>query len=149
LYSRGSFSFRDRRRGDVRPWAHVVQVASLGIVAAGIPRRRSCSFALNQRGRRAKEENMSFESRKRGVRPAFLLGGMGVLVLLCVGGTQVYYGGSPPSRGSSLLPGQEEPVLQGEENAVLVSPPHVPPPIRRNHPTKVIVQLETREVVKR
>jgi nitrite reductase (NO-forming) len=45
--------------------------------------------------------------------------------------------------------GQDEPVLQGEEHASLLPPPNVPPPIRRKHPTKVIVQLETREVVKR
>jgi nitrite reductase (NO-forming) len=67
---------------------------------------------------------------------------MGVLVLLSVGGAQVYYGGSPAI-------GHREPILQGEETAVLISPPNVPPPITRNHPTKVIVQLEVREVVKR
>ncbi|HEX7674772.1 MAG TPA: copper-containing nitrite reductase [Bdellovibrio sp.] len=36
--------------------------------------------------------------------------------------------------------------IQGEEKAVLTDAPEVPPPITRNHPTKVIVQLETREV---
>jgi nitrite reductase (NO-forming) len=35
----------------------------------------------------------------------------------------------------------------GEEQAVLTSPPHVPPPITRNHPTKLIVDLEVREQV--
>lgn len=40
-----------------------------------------------------------------------------------------------------------EPVV-GEEKAVLTSPPMVPPPIRRNHPTKLIVDLEVREEVK-
>ncbi len=35
----------------------------------------------------------------------------------------------------------------GEEVAVLTSPPHVPPPITRDHPTKVIVELEVREQV--
>lgn len=35
--------------------------------------------------------------------------------------------------------------LRGEETAVLTSPPMVPPAITRNHPTKVIVNLETRE----
>ncbi len=38
---------------------------------------------------------------------------------------------------------------QGREDAVLADPPNVPPPINRNHPAKVIVKLETREVVKR
>jgi nitrite reductase (NO-forming) len=39
--------------------------------------------------------------------------------------------------------------IQGEEIAVLTDAPNVPPPITRNHPTKVIVNLEVREVVKR
>ncbi|MCZ6671665.1 MAG: copper-containing nitrite reductase [Verrucomicrobia bacterium] len=39
--------------------------------------------------------------------------------------------------------------MQGEEIAVLTDAPNVPPPITRNHPTKVIVNLEVRELVKR
>jgi nitrite reductase (NO-forming) len=39
--------------------------------------------------------------------------------------------------------------LQGEETAVLTDAPNVPPPITRRHPTKVIVNLEVHEVVKR
>lgn len=35
------------------------------------------------------------------------------------------------------------------ELAVLTDAPHVPPPITRKHPAKVIVNLEVREVVKR
>ena len=31
-------------------------------------------------------------------------------------------------------------------HAVLTSPPNVPPPTHRNHPAKVIVELEIREV---
>jgi len=38
--------------------------------------------------------------------------------------------------------------IQGEEEAVLVAPPFVPPPITRKHATKVIVHLEVRELVK-
>ena len=38
---------------------------------------------------------------------------------------------------------------EGEEAAVLADAPHVPPPITRKHPTKVIVKLEVREVEKR
>ena len=37
----------------------------------------------------------------------------------------------------------------GEEEAVLSSPPNVPPPLTRRNPTKVIVRLETREVTQR
>jgi nitrite reductase (NO-forming) len=39
--------------------------------------------------------------------------------------------------------------LVGEEEAVLTSPPNVPPPITRRNPTKVVVHLETHEVTKR
>ncbi|MDA1259257.1 MAG: copper-containing nitrite reductase [Planctomycetota bacterium] len=40
------------------------------------------------------------------------------------------------------------PPVIGQELAVLTSPPNVPPPITRNHPTKLIVNLEVRELVK-
>ena len=39
--------------------------------------------------------------------------------------------------------------LKGEEVAVLTDAPNVPPPITRDHPTKVIVNLEVTEVVKK
>ncbi len=39
--------------------------------------------------------------------------------------------------------------IQGSEIAVLTSAPEVPPPIRRRHATKVVVNLEVKEVVKR
>jgi nitrite reductase (NO-forming) len=39
--------------------------------------------------------------------------------------------------------------IQGEEIAILTDAPNVPPPITRLHPTKVIVNLEVRELVKR
>jgi hypothetical protein len=34
------------------------------------------------------------------------------------------------------------PDVRGEEVTTLTSPPMVPPPIQRNHPTKVKVKLE-------
>lgn len=43
----------------------------------------------------------------------------------------------------------EAEVMQGEEIAILTDAPNVPPPITRKHPTKVIVNLEVSEVVKR
>lgn len=43
--------------------------------------------------------------------------------------------------------GSEE--IQGEENAILTDAPYVPPQITRNYPTKVIVNLEVKEVVSR
>lgn len=58
----------------------------------------------------------------------------------------------PQAPGSSLA-GPDvkgiDPEIVGEENAVLVAAPNVPPPIRRKNATKVIVNLEVREVVKR
>jgi nitrite reductase (NO-forming) len=42
-----------------------------------------------------------------------------------------------------------DPTIQGEEVAVLTFAPHVPPPIKRKHATKVIVNLEVKEVVKK
>jgi len=39
--------------------------------------------------------------------------------------------------------------VQGQEVAVLTDAPNVPPPITRTNPTRVIVNLEVREVVKR
>src|SRR5262245_20064838 len=42
-----------------------------------------------------------------------------------------------------------DPEVVGEEIAVLTAAPNVPPPIKRQHATKVIVRLEVKEVVKR
>ncbi|HEX5220971.1 MAG TPA: copper-containing nitrite reductase [Verrucomicrobiae bacterium] len=42
-----------------------------------------------------------------------------------------------------------DPEVKGEEHAVLTQAPNVPPPITRKHATKVIVNLEVREVTKR
>ncbi len=52
-----------------------------------------------------------------------------------------------PTRNSFGQALADQPVI-GQENAVLTQPPFVPPPIKRSHATKVIVQLEVREVVK-
>src|SRR3954454_15598763 len=42
-----------------------------------------------------------------------------------------------------------DPSVEGEEIAVVTQAPMVPPPIQRSHPTKVIVTLEVKEVVKK
>ena len=47
---------------------------------------------------------------------------------------------SLPSEMGDFGPPQGEPI-----HAVLTSPPHVPPPIHRNYPAKVIVELEVIE----
>lgn len=46
-------------------------------------------------------------------------------------------------------PKPADPSIVGEEVAVLTSAPNVPPPIKRTHNTKVIVNLEVSEVTKR
>ena len=43
----------------------------------------------------------------------------------------------------------KDPSIVGEEVAVLTSAPNVPPPIKRTHATRVIVNLEVRELVKK
>ena len=51
-----------------------------------------------------------------------------------------------------LFPGCEKSYslqIQGEEHAKLTSAPYVPPPINRHYATKLIVDLETKEVTKR
>jgi hypothetical protein len=42
-----------------------------------------------------------------------------------------------------------DPEIQGEEKAVLTHAPMVPPPITRRHATKVLVDVEVKEVVRR
>ena len=54
---------------------------------------------------------------------------------------------STSSNGSK--PKIVDPSVTGEEVAVLTQAPKVPPPIKRSHPTKVIVNLEVKEVVKK
>ncbi len=61
---------------------------------------------------------------------------------------------APPSPAASPAEGAapaEVPdgPMSGEEEAVLTSPPHVPPPITRNHPTHVTVRMEVKEEVGR
>ncbi|MDB6175642.1 MAG: aniA [Chthoniobacteraceae bacterium] len=46
-------------------------------------------------------------------------------------------------------PKGSDPEIVGEEKAVLTPAPNVPPPIERKHATKVVVNLEVRELVKR
>src|SRR6478672_8313745 len=42
-----------------------------------------------------------------------------------------------------------DPEIVGEEIAIVTQAPNVPPPITRRHPTKMVVTLEVKEVVKR
>ena len=51
--------------------------------------------------------------------------------------------------GSNRVSAAGDPSITGEEVAVLTQAPLVPPPIKRTHATKVIVNLEVREVVRK
>jgi nitrite reductase (NO-forming) len=63
------------------------------------------------------------------------------------------FSAEPPTVSTAPLPGPAakgvDAEIVGEEKAVLTAAPNVPPPIQRKHATKVIVNLEVREVVKR
>jgi nitrite reductase (NO-forming) len=50
-----------------------------------------------------------------------------------------------PACAASRDDNLNDPII-GEENAVLADAPNVPPPIRRDHATKVVVHLEVREL---
>jgi len=64
----------------------------------------------------------------------------------CLVASAIFAAESPvKSDGSKLV----DPESQGEEVAVVTQAPNVPPPITRKHPTKIIVNLEVREVTKR
>ncbi len=54
-----------------------------------------------------------------------------------------------PSTDDATIPVRTTPEIRGEEAAVLVVPPNVPPPITRDHATKVIINLEVVETTKR
>ncbi|HEX6928842.1 MAG TPA: copper-containing nitrite reductase [Gammaproteobacteria bacterium] len=81
--------------------------------------------------------------------PAVVLAAVAVLLLMA--GCQPADDGTVPatqaraqgSAGGDFGPPQGEPVV-----AVTTSPPNVPPPIDRDHPAKVIVEMEVREIEK-
>jgi nitrite reductase (NO-forming) len=57
---------------------------------------------------------------------------------------------APPKQNSPDKPDQKKTTsreIKGEEVALLTHAPNVPPPIKRDHPTKVIVKMEVTEVV--
>src|SRR5579883_2191831 len=62
-----------------------------------------------------------------------------ILMLPCAAGL---------ASGNSAPPSSPAPAAGPPIHAILTSPPDVPPPTHRNHPAKVIVELEIREVEK-
>jgi nitrite reductase (NO-forming) len=85
-------------------------------------------------------------TRASTLRLAALALGLGaqLAILLCLSGSE-----PAPSTTNNPAVKPADPGIVGEEEAVLTSAPHVPPPIRRSHATKVIVHLEVREVPKK
>ena len=68
-------------------------------------------------------------------------------VLLCAAAMSVVFTACGDRSGTTSAGTTS--VVQGQENAVLTDAPNVPPPITRTHPTKLVVNLEVHEVVKR
>ena len=68
--------------------------------------------------------------------------------LLAAAGTTSCTSAEAASADASV-PARSFPEIRGEERAVLTAAPNVPAPITRKHATKVIVELETTETVKR
>ena len=73
----------------------------------------------------------------------------GILFLAACGQNQSSSSDAPSKAAPTYKVEALSEVMKGEEVAILTDAPNVPPPITRNHPTKVIVNLEVREVVKR
>lgn len=74
-------------------------------------------------------------------RPSFAYGLLGLGALVALGACDST-SKPAPARPSTMA-------VVGEEAATLTSPPNVPPPISRDHPTRVVVRLEVREKVMR
>jgi nitrite reductase (NO-forming) len=85
------------------------------------------------------------ETRRRSAR--VLLGGSAALAA----GLIILTASHPRDPGTYRpeVPVRELPTIKGEEIAVITQAPAVPAPITRKHATKVIVELETIETVKR
>ncbi len=71
-----------------------------------------------------------------------------IVLLLALGLGSGAFAAEPPT-AAPLAAKSADPTVTGEELAVITSAPNVPPPITRKFATKVIVQLEVREVTKR
>jgi nitrite reductase (NO-forming) len=90
-------------------------------------------------------------------RPAWLVIGaiVGLLAILAIAlnlraNPSAREGASARGMFDNPIPVRTPPAnVRGEEIAILTSPPFVPPPITRNYPTKVKVELEVTEVTKR
>ena len=106
------------------------------------PRRRACPCltevkALEGMLAVARRTGLGREARtRRGkMRVGSFWSGAALAAILAAG----------PACAASRDDNLNDPII-GEENAVLADAPNVPPPIRRDHATKVVVHLEVREL---
>ena len=74
----------------------------------------------------------------------FFCAGLAVAMLILLN-AQAAETPTPVTKGPKSIDAE----VSGVETAVLTQAPQVPPPIKRSHPTKVIVNLEVKEVTKR
>ena len=65
-----------------------------------------------------------------------------LLLLVAMAWTACSGGGNKKTEADHHLDVKDIDMVQGEEEAVLTDPPNVPPPITRDYPTKIIVNLE-------
>jgi nitrite reductase (NO-forming) len=82
---------------------------------------------------------------KMNIEPVTTVASRTLIVLLLLGAAA--FSGAAEANGTKSK--ITDPTVTGEEVAVLTQAPNVPPPIKRSHATKVIVNLEVKEVVKK
>ncbi len=86
---------------------------------------------------------------RKSLLPAGLGAHIAVLTLLAFSMATTGAAENEPASGFNTNVAAADPEIVGVENAVLAEAPNVPPPITRKQATKVIVNLEVKEVVKR
>src|SRR4051812_22102870 len=70
---------------------------------------------------------------------------LGSALWLCTTTSVFSQGAATQATGAKI----SDPSIVGEEVAVLTQAPNVPPPINRSRPTRVVVTLEVKEVVRK
>ena len=79
------------------------------------------------------------------ILPAFAVAGFVLAAVLATAVVLSADEGPTDAQGPVVLP--PEVLKLPVEQAILTAPPHVPPPIKRQYPARVVVNLEVREVV--
>lgn len=78
-----------------------------------------------------------------------ILWGMAIVMTQCLTESAFPAGEEAALKLAGSQSTKVDPEILGEEKAILTQAPFVPPPIKRKHATKVVVELEVREVVRR